>query len=565
MSLNRRTWRLAAPLAVLALLAGACSSGSGNGSGSSGGTAAAPQAAGKADLNPQDVSSLKPGGNFRWAINEIPPNFNYNELDGTLDDNASIINSLYPRPFFFDAAGKPSVFADYFTDVQLTSTDPQVITYTINPKAKWSDGSAVSWEDFNAQFKALNGTDPAFQVSSSTGYSDIAKVEMGTNAQQAVVTFTNKFSDWQSLFSPLYPKAVNATADAFNTSLVSTPGVTAGPFKYDSTDQTKKTVTLKPDAAWWGAKPVLESITYVALDQAAQVQSLVNNEIDYSNIGSSVNDNKTARAAQGVSVRQALAPDYRHITFNGAAGSILADKDLRVAVMKGINRDGIAQALLNGVAQDPKPLGNHIYVDGLDGYKDNSGVVAYDPTAAGKALDDLGWVKSGDTRTKAGKTLEIRDVIPTGVATSAQEAQIVQQNLQVIGVKVNIQTVPSAGFFKDYVNVGNFDITHFAWLGTPFPVSSSGSIYELNSDVQQNYGRIGDPSITDLFKQANQELDPAKKIDLANQIDQAIWAEGFSLLLYQRPQNHAVRSTLANFGSPGFGDVDYTKIGFMKS
>lgn len=564
MSLNRHTWRLAAPLAVLALLAGACSSNSGGGGGNSGGAPAAPQQAGKADLNPQDVSSLKQGGNFRWAINEIPPNFNYNEVDGTLSDTHDILYSMLPLPFLADAAGVQNVNKDYFTDVKLTSTDPQVVTYTINPKAKWNDGKAVSWEDFNAQFKALNGSDPAFQVASSTGYSDIAKVEQGTNAQQAVVTFTNKFSDWQSLFGPLYPQAVNATPDAFNTSLVSTPGVTAGSFKYDSTDKTKKTVTVKPDPAWWGTKPVLDSITYIALDQSAQVQSLVNNEIDYSNIGSSVNDNKTARGAQGVSVRQALAPDYRHITVNGAAGSILADKDLRIAVMKGINRNGIAQALLNGVAKDPKPLGNHIYVEGLDGYKDNSSVVAYDPTAAAKALDDLGWVKSGDTRTKGGKTLAIRDVIPTGVATSAQEAQIVQQNLQAIGVKVNIETVPSAGFFKEYVNVGNFDITHFAWLGTPFPVSSSGSIYGLNSDVQQNYGRIGDPSINALFKQANSELDPAKKIDLANQIDQAIWNEGFSLLLYQRPQNHAVRSTLANFGSPGFGDVDYTKIGFMK-
>jgi peptide/nickel transport system substrate-binding protein len=562
-SLNRRAWRLAAPLAVLALLAGACgSSGSNN---SSGGAASAPQQNGKDDINPQDVSSLQQGGNFRWAVNEIPPNFNYNELDGTLSDTHDIIYSMMPLPYLADAAGTPQVNKDYFSDIQLTSTDPQVVTYTLNPKATWNDGRVLSYEDFDAQFKALKGTDPAYQVSTSTGYSDIAKVEQGADATKVVVTFTNKFSDWKSLFGPLFPKQVNATADAFNTSLLTTPGVSAGPFKYDSTNQTAKTLTVKPDPTWWGAKPVLASITYVALDQAAQVQALVNNEIDYTNIGSSVNDNKTARDALGVTVRQALAPDYRHLTFNGAPGSILADKDLRIAVMKGINRDGIAQALLNGVAKDPKPLGNHIYVQGLDGYQDNSSVVAYDPTAAAKALDDLGWVKSGDTRTKGGKTLEIRDVIPTGVATSAQEAQIVQQNLQAIGVKLTIDTVPSAGFFKDYVNVGNFDITHFAWLGTPFPVSSSGSIYGKYADVQQNYGRIGDQTINDLFTKANQELDPAKVVDLANQIDKAIWDEGFSLLLYQRPQNHAVRSTVANFGSPGFGDVDYTKIGFTKS
>ncbi len=562
MSRNRRAWRLAVPLAVVALIAGACSSGN------TGGTAApAPgaeaQKAGQNDINPMDVSKLKPGGDFRWAIAEIPPNFNRNQVDGSLSDNADIMSSMMPRAFLADASGTPQINKDYFTDIKLTSTDPQqVITYTINPKAKWSDGTNLTWQDLDAQFKALNGADTAYRVSSSTGYSDIEKVTQGTDERQAVVTFKNKFSDWQSLFSPLYPKTLNATPETFNTGLAAKPGVTAGPFKFDSVDQTAKKLTVKPDPNWWGAKPVLNSIIYVALDISAQVQALVNNEIDYTNIGSSVNDNKTARATQGVVVRQALAPDYRHITFNGAQGSILADKDLRVAIMKGINRDGIAQALLNGVSNSPKTLGNHIYVEGLQGYQDNSAVVKYDKAAAAAALDNLGWKLNGNTRSKDGKNLEIRDVIPTGVAPSAQEAQLAQQNLAEIGVTLKIETVPTAGFFKQFVNTGNFDITHFAWLGTPFPVSSSGSIYGLYPDIQQNYGRIGTPEVNDLFKQANAELDTAKKITLANDIDKKIWDEGFSLLLYQRPQNHAVRSTIANFGSPGFAAVDYTKIGF---
>lgn len=560
MSRIRRVWRLAAPVAAVALIASACS---GGGASNAPAAAPAPQKAGQNDINPMDASKLKPGGDFRWAVAEIPPNFNRNQVDGSLADNAAVMDALMPNAFIFDAAGTPQVNPDYFTDIKLTSTDPQqVVTYTINPKAKWSDGTDMTWEDIDAQFKALNGTNSAFQVASSTGYSDIEKVAQGTDARQAVVTFKNKFSDWPSLFSPLYPKTLNASPDAFNTSLTAKPGVTAGPFAFDSVDQTAKKITLKPDPKWWGAKPVLNSIIYVALDIAAQVGALVNNEIDYANIGSNVNDNKTAGSSPGIVVRKALAPDYRHMTFNGAPGSILADKALRIAVMKGINRDGIAQALLNGVAKNPKPLGNHIYVEGLDGYKDNSAVIKYDPTAAAAQLDALGWVKTGNTRSKGGKPLEIRDVIPTGVAVSAQEAQLAQQNLAEIGVTLKIETVPTAGFFKQFVNTGNFDITHFAWLGTQFPVSSSGSIYGLKTEVQQNYGRIGTPAINDLFTQANSELDPQKKIDLANKIDSAIWDEGFSLLLYQRPQNHAVRSTVANFGAEAFGSIDYTKIGF---
>ncbi len=563
MSRTRSAWRLVAPLTVVALLASACSGGS---SSNNAGTGQEIQDKGVQDINAQPVDSLQSGGDFRWAIGEVPPNYNYNELDGTLLDNSDIILSMFPRPFVAAGDGSLTVYKDYFTNVELTSDSPQVVTYTINPDAKWNDGRALDWEDIQAQFTALNGSNTEYQVSSSTGYSDIEKVEMGENAQQAVVTFKKTFSDWQSLFNPLYPKEVNATPKAFNTGLTKDPGVTAGPFMFKGVDQTAKTVTAVPDPKWWGEKPVLNSIIYVALDQNAQVAALANNEIDYSNIGTNVDDNKTAKATQGITVHTALAPDYRHMTFNGAKGSILADPKLRVAVMKGIDTAGIAKALLNGVSADPKPLGNHIYVDGLEGYQDNSQVASYDPEAAAKMLDDLGWTRSGDgTRMKDGKALEIRDVIPSGVPTSSQEAQIAQQNLGAIGVKLTLDTVPSDGFFADYVNVGNFDITHFTWLGTPFPVSSSGSIYGLYKDVQQNYGRIGSDEINTLFTEANAELDPAKKIELANQIDKAIWDEGFSLLLYQRPQNHAVRSTVANFGSFGFGDVDYTKIGFMKS
>ena len=47
-------------------------------------------------------------------------------------------------------------------------------------------------------------------------------------------------------------------------------------------------------------------------------------------------------------------------------------------------------------------------------------------------------------------------------------------------------------------------------------------------------------------------------------VDVMIWNEGFSLPLIQAPGNVAVRSTLANFGAAGLGDLNYTVIGFMK-
>ena len=44
-----------------------------------------------------------------------------------------------------------------------------------------------------------------------------------------------------------------------------------------------------------------------------------------------------------------------------------------------------------GLADNPAPLNNHIFVAGQEGYQDNSAVVAFDPEKAKQELDALGW------------------------------------------------------------------------------------------------------------------------------------------------------------------------------
>ena len=66
------------------------------------------------------------------------------------------------------------------------------------------------------------------------------------------------------------------------------------------------------------------------------------------------------------------------------------------------------------------------------------------------------------------------------------------------------------------------------------------------------------------IEQVLNELDPAKALTLANELDKMVWAEGFSLPLTQTPGNMAVRTKLANYGPAGLGDLDYTTIGFLK-
>jgi peptide/nickel transport system substrate-binding protein len=454
---------------------------------------------------------------------------------------------------------------DYLVSATLRSTNPEVVAYTLRKEATWSDGTPITWQDFRAQWQALNGRNKNFQIASSTGYKDIASVEQGASDKEAVVTFATPFSDWKTVFDPLYPASTNTNPQVFNTGWTQGFPVTAGPFKVAQIDRTAMTITIVRDEKWWGHKPRLDQIIFRAIPRVAQFDALANDESDYVEVGTDVNSFTRAQSTPGVTVRKALAPNYRHITFNGRPGSILADQKLRIAIQKGINRKAITQALIGRIAPGATPLGNHIYVQGEPGYQDNSQVVGYDPAEASHLLDALGWTRQGDgTRRKNGRELVIRDVIPTETPEADQEARQVQQFLAAIGVKIDITPVPTREFFSKYLIPGDFDIAHFAWISAPFPVTTSSSIYDTRDGVQQNFGGIGNDTINNLFAQASREFDPARKIELAHQIDREIWKTGHSLLLYQRPDVWGVRQGIANIGAFGISDPIYTNIGFTR-
>jgi peptide/nickel transport system substrate-binding protein len=562
---RRKGALIAALIVAAALVLSACGGGSGGG-GSVGNVKA--ENVGVNDINPTSDDKIKDGGTFRWPVAKLSIQFNRRHVDGSERDNSDIVNALMPTLFPQQADGTLAVNKDYLTSAEVTEVGgKQVVTLKLNPQAKWYDDTPITWEDIQSEWKALNGTNKDFVVASTEGWDQIESIDKGADDREARITFKAKYGEWKGIFGLLYPKSTTSDPVVFNTGWIEKPLTTAGPFKFDSVDRGAKTLTLVRNEKWWGKKPHLDKIVYRQIDIDAQAQAFAANDIDWINIGGSVSTFQQVQQVQDGVVRKANAPDFRHVTFNGAEGSILADPKLRIAIQKGINRDVIAKSMIGPIVPDAHPLNNHLYVEGLKAYKDNASVVAYNKDEAAKALDDLGWKKEGDVRKKDGKELVIRDVIPTATEASANESKLVQQQLGEIGVKVDIQTVQSQQFFKEYVNKGNFDITHFAWLGTATPVSSQGAIYKLDPNkVKQNYGRIGNQTINDLFNTANAELDDQKRADLANKADEEIWKSGHSLLLYQRPNAIGVRKNVANFGAFGFVyyPVPYVNIGFLK-
>ncbi|MEB3028169.1 hypothetical protein VFJ44_11150, partial [Streptococcus sp. R3] len=74
---------------------------------------------------------VREGGNLRLSVSAFPANWDTLSIDGNEGDIADIERPMMPRAFRIDAAGKLTVDTDFFTDVALTNTNPQQVTYTI--------------------------------------------------------------------------------------------------------------------------------------------------------------------------------------------------------------------------------------------------------------------------------------------------------------------------------------------------------------------------------------------------------------------------------------------------
>ncbi|PRC43266.1 hypothetical protein C6A85_000000106230 [Mycobacterium sp. ITM-2017-0098] len=553
--------RLLAVGSVAVLVLAGCSSGD-TSVPSAGGNA---EMGATADINPQDPATLQQGGNLRLPLTGFPPNFNYLHVDGNLGELGRMLRAAMPRAFTIKPNGEMTVNSDYFTSVELTSTDPQVVTYTINPKATWTDGTPITWEDLAAQLNATSGKDKRYLFAAPNGSERVASVTKGVDDRQAVITFAKHYADWRGMFAGntmLMPKVVTQDPEAFNKGYLNGPYPSAGPFMISTVDRGAQRIVLSRNPKWWGMPPLLDTITYSVLDDAAVIPALQNNALDVANI-LTLDELTIARRTEGVSIRRAPAPSWSHFTVNGSDGALLSDPALRAAVLKGIDRQAIAEVTQRGLADNPKALNNHIYLAGQEGYQDNG--IAFDPEAAKRELDAQGWTLSdsgaGQFREKDGRQLKIRNVFYDGASTRAV-GQITQNQLAQIGV--NVELVPAAGgsLFPDYVTIGNFDIAQFAFGGDAFPLSSLTQIYA--SQGESNFGKIGSPEIDAKIEETLAELDPAKARVLANELDKMIWAIGHSMTLVQAAGNAAVRSNLANYGPAGIGDINYSAIGFMK-
>ncbi|MEE1827030.1 ABC transporter family substrate-binding protein [Streptomyces sp. BE20] len=565
--LPHRTALLAGLTAVsLSLTLCSCSSGSG-------GALAVPSSVETpkltaVDINPHERAELRQGGTLHVAVAQYSTQWSPIQTDGSESSTITVTKPLLPTFFRSDAAGTQTPNPAYLQDAHAEQRDGrQVVVWTLNPKARWSDGTPITWRDIEANWRALNGRDQAYKSASSTGFELVSAVERGKDEYQAVMTFERPFSEWQSMFNgaanaPLLPASRTGTPDLFNTAYLDAIPVTAGPFKVEKLDRAAQTVTVVADPAWWGEKPLLDRIVFHAMLPNTMAAAFAKGEIDFFSNGPDVAGYQLIRGIRGAAVRRAGGPDFRQFTLNSRSPA-LADPSVRQALFQAINRDTIARTDLAGLDWPTVVLNNHLLVANQNAYRDNSlGLSRYDPAEAVRKLDAAGWKLDGDVRRKDGKELNLRMVIPAGVTQAQNEAAVTTRMLKDVGVKVTTVTANANEFFDKYVNRRDFDIAAYSLLGTPFPASGNRANFVQNGGT--NHSQAGSQAVDGALDRAAAAGDAAVAFEAINQADAELWKVAGVLPLYQRPQLYGARVDLANIGAQGLSDIVWENVGFRK-
>ncbi|WP_097956148.1 MULTISPECIES: ABC transporter family substrate-binding protein [unclassified Streptomyces] len=408
------------------------------------------------DIAPAARQAVSDGSTVNWAVDALPATFNTFQADA---DSATtrITGALLPSLFPMDASGQPKLNPDYLESAKIIEREPkQVVLYKLNQQAVWSDGREIGAPDFVAQWRALRGKDSAFWTARNSGYERIEKIDRGADDLQVRVTFSKPYADWRSLFSPLYPKEITGSPDAFNDGARTTLKNTAGPFVLRGVSKAKGTVTLARNPRWWGDKAKLDTLVFRAVAAGDRTRALADGTVDVADIDASTadritlarrdrgnngqplahgpgsettpaaalrswalahgSDEEAAEIAQAAreknrkavvaytaeqkalrdfAVRKSLEPAYTQLALNGESGP-LADDRVRRAVARALDREELARTVLGPLGLPAKPLGSHLALAGQPGYKDGSGALGDQNTKEAQALlADAGWTRGG--------------------------------------------------------------------------------------------------------------------------------------------------------------------------
>ncbi len=405
-------------------------------------------------------------------------------------------------------------------DVQ--TSPKQVVTYHIDPQARWSDGQPITSADFRYTWDQVAHGENIYD---QTGYQNIASVDT-PDPRTAVVTFARSYAAWKGLFGGLYGIFPSHLLQGTDRDAAMKNGYTwsGGPWRLESW-QRGTSMTLVPNEQYWGPKPHLDRVVFQFLAtttsefdafKAGTVQALYPQpELD---VVSAIQQGLAGASSKFT----ADTGNLEALWFNNASPP-LDSLPVRQAIAYSLDRDQIVERLFG-------MLGVHHPMQTLDAptlapYTDTNAFAGYrlDLTKVDTLMTGAGWAKGADgVWAKAGKPISLQLLTNANNQRRSLTMQLVQDQLRRAGFASTLRTV-SSNDLGSVVASGDFQVALYAQVLTQLDPAdcsifcSANIPTPANGNSGQNWQRVNIPDLDPLLQTVESSLDEAARQNAGKQ------------------------------------------------
>ncbi|GGI04519.1 peptide ABC transporter substrate-binding protein [Egicoccus halophilus] len=490
------------------------------------------------------------GGTVLFGDEQEPTILNGTLIDGNSLVTSKVFNNIFPGAYTIQPDFS---YAPWLIDGEAEFTeDPFSVTYTIRDDANWSDGTPITAEDFVFTLSVYD-EDAAWadQITSRAGYELITDSEVEDD-KTVTFDFSEPYAAWQLLFANVFPAHEFEGEDWETFMNDEIPAISGGPYLFDSWDRGTQLRLVRNDEYWDEDVMLDEIIMRYVPDTTTLTQQMVGGELDMYDPQPQIElVQQLDGATDRVNYEVGLGPVWEHIDFNTLVDG-LDQEYVRQAISLGINREQIVDTLVRPVDPEAVVLNNPFWMANSEFYEPVFEQNDYDPDAARSLPEDNGCTEGDDGIYECdGTRLEFRISTTGGNERRELTQQLIQADLQQVGISINIENDEGATFFErlntpeNCGGVCDYDIGLFAWVGSPDP-SGNANIYGCDGDTlrPQNWTAWCNQEITDLMDDANATVEPEDNAALWNEAAQVFADEVPVVPLFQQPQLLAWENTI---------------------
>ena len=390
------------------------------------------------------------------------------------------------------------------------SNNSSTITFHIRPGLQFSNGQPVTSADVAA---SLNHTKTSPLRSSLFAISSVEAPDPST-----VVVNLSKPTAGDFLWAMTYVDGQIYPANAIPTQ--SSKPVGAGPYLLKSYHQGSSIVLTKNPKYWDSKAYSLGGIDFTQVTQGPEAATaLTSGAVDMIEVEPENYPQLKSDSNVGISVTKSY--DYMTIELRQNTGPF-ANEQVRAALEYAVNRAALNKVVFDGLgepAYQPVPSWS-------PGYSKSLGVSdPYSPAKAKAMLKAAGYPK--------GVTFTL--IIPSGDATFARAAALLQQELAASGFTANLQQIPGADFLTDvYIKKQGDAVLSEELSNGPDISNSFEALFEPSGFPANALGSVNQ-QLTPLIEQANSSLSPSLQGPLMQQIDKTVIKQGLLVPLVFMP------------------------------